>query len=216
MKTNFKQIVFQISWDVKVTNQPSTLFAIHLLLLAFELHNTSKQPTHNADGSLKFVNGTPFCPSRPPAPSIHVCENPLMEVGLYGNEQRPSMPSFPSNISLSQRQSPSGDERLKSPSSMFNQSNTSHCNHQQFAHKERLFSLGPSFHIQLKHPSSVQLFKWRKRTKLEKHCIFIVVCLLLIYPITVLILYNNIDKRGMCNEWTAAGLDFVMCEDKSE
>ncbi|KAI1296489.1 Neprilysin-2 [Halotydeus destructor] len=50
--------------------------------------------------------------------------------------------------------------------------------------------------VQLKDPSVVHMFKWRKRTKLEKHCVFIVVSLLLIYPLTVLWLYSNIDSRA--------------------
>ncbi|XP_074604806.1 neprilysin-1-like isoform X2 [Brevipalpus obovatus] len=135
----------------------------------------------------------------PRTPSIHISENPMSgSFTSWSMEDKAS--SFPAN--LASPASELDEERIPSPVIITEEGaiggggQASPSQPYQYYRINRLLSVGPEFHLQIKHPSSIELLHWKTRTDTEKRLILLVCILLILTPLLIFITYNlkNHDK----------------------
>lgn len=128
-------------------------------------------------------------------PSIHISENPLSETSLNSliiESSKISYATVKDQTSLKSGQ----DGGTNSPLGLANGLDIAGSNNQ--CHRiNRLLSIGPEFHIQIKNPTSIEFMNWNSKTGAEKRLICIILLMLILFPVFLLITTHIINRKGL-------------------
>lgn len=137
----------------------------------------------------------PTCKNFPRTPSIHVSENPFSESSLNSWFVEKNKLSYTSMKNLTSPQPGADEEGLNSPTNQADIADAASPNH-QYHRINRLLSIGPEFHIQIKNPALIESFNWKAKTIVERRLIYAIIFLLILFPILLLATTHLITKRG--------------------